>query len=95
MSLVAVAALGVFNILVLDLRERVHDLAVHKALGMTPQQTIAMVVASVTGVGLLGVPVGVAVQDLVVPAMAAGTCRTASSTCTARPRWCRSPSADW
>lgn len=73
--LVAVAALGVFNILVLDLRDRVHDLAVHKALGMTPRQTIAMVVASVTGVGLLGgligVPVGVAVQHLVVPAMAA------------------------
>ncbi len=74
--LVAVATLGVFNMLVLDLRERVHDLAVHKALGMTPRQTIAMVVASVTGVGLLGgligVPVGVAVQHLVVPAMAAG-----------------------
>jgi len=74
--LVAVAALGVFNMLVLDLRDRVHDLAVHKAFGMTPRQTIAMVVASVTGVGLLGgligVPVGVAVQHLVVPAMAAG-----------------------
>jgi putative ABC transport system permease protein len=74
--LVAVAALGVFNMLVLDLRDRVHDLGVHKALGMTPRQTIAMVVASVTGVGLLGgligVPVGVAVQHLVVPAMAAG-----------------------
>ena len=74
--LVAVAALGVFNMVVLDLRDRVHDLAVHKALGMTPRQTIAMVVASVTGVGLLGgligVPVGVALQHLVVPAMAAG-----------------------
>jgi len=74
--LVAVAALGVFNMLVLDLRERVHELAVQKALGMTPRQTIAMVVASVTGVGLvgglIGVPVGVAVQHLVLPAMAAG-----------------------
>jgi len=73
--LVAVAALGVFNMLVLDLRDRVHDLAVHKALGMTPRQTVAMVVASVTGVGLvgglIGLPVGMAVQHLVVPAMAA------------------------
>ncbi|MFJ5543889.1 FtsX-like permease family protein [Micromonospora chalcea] len=73
--LLAVAALGVLNMLVLDLRDRVHDLGVHKALGMTPGQTIAMVVASVAGVGLvgglLGVPAGVATQRLVVPAMAA------------------------
>ncbi|ATO13630.1 ABC transporter permease [Micromonospora sp. WMMA2032] len=73
--LLAVAALGVLNMLVLDLRDRVHDLGVHKALGMTPGQTIAMVVASVAGVGLLGgllgVPAGMAMQRLVVPAMAA------------------------
>ncbi|MFJ8829275.1 FtsX-like permease family protein [Micromonospora aurantiaca] len=73
--LLAVAALGVLNMLVLDLRDRVHDLGVHKALGMTPGQTIAMVVASVAAVGLvgglLGVPAGVAMQRLVVPAMAA------------------------
>ncbi|MFC0097005.1 FtsX-like permease family protein [Micromonospora marina] len=73
--LLAVAALGVLNMLVLDLRDRVHDLGVHKALGMTPAQTIAMVVASVAGVGLvgglLGVPAGVAMHRLVVPTMAA------------------------
>ncbi len=73
--LIAVAALGVLNMLILDLRDRVHDLGVHKALGMTPRQTIAMVVASVAGVGLvgglLGVPAGMAMQRLVVPAMAA------------------------
>ncbi|MFI5844610.1 FtsX-like permease family protein [Catenuloplanes sp. NPDC051500] len=73
--LVAVAALGVFNMLVLDLRDRVHDLGVYKALGMTPRQTVVMVVASVAGVGLLGgllgVPAGVLLQRLVVPAMAA------------------------
>jgi putative ABC transport system permease protein len=73
--LVAVAALGVFNMLVLDLRDRVHDLGVYKALGMTPRQTVTMVVASVAGVGLLGgllgVPAGILLQRLVVPAMAA------------------------
>ncbi|MBL7255421.1 FtsX-like permease family protein [Paractinoplanes lichenicola] len=73
--LLAVAALGVLNMLVLDLRDRVHDLGVHKALGMTPRQTIAMVIASVAGLGvlgsLLGVPLGIAMQRLVVPAMAA------------------------
>ncbi|GID29240.1 ABC transporter permease [Paractinoplanes brasiliensis] len=73
--LLAVAALGVLNMLVLDLRDRVHDLGVHKALGMTPRQTVAMVIASVAGVGLLGallgVPAGITMQRLVVPAMAA------------------------
>ncbi|GAA2672892.1 FtsX-like permease family protein [Actinoplanes palleronii] len=73
--LLAVAALGVLNMLVLDLRDRVHDLGIHKALGMTPKQTIAMVIASVAGVGLtgglLGVPLGIAMQRLVVPSMAA------------------------
>ncbi|WP_238161869.1 ABC transporter permease [Micromonospora endolithica] len=73
--LLAVAGLGVLNMLVLDLRDRVHDLGVHKALGMTPGQTIAMVIASVAGVGLvgglLGVPAGIAMHRLVVPMMAA------------------------
>ncbi|KUL23586.1 FtsX-like permease family protein [Actinoplanes awajinensis] len=73
--LLAVAALGVLNMLVLDLRDRVHDLGIHKALGMTPKQTIAMVIASVAGVGLvgglLGVPLGITMQRLVVPSMAA------------------------
>ena len=36
LMLVTVAALGVLNIVVLETRERVHDLGVHKALGMTP-----------------------------------------------------------
>ena len=53
LMLVTVAALGVLNMVVLETRERVHDLGVHKALGMTPRQTIAMVIASVvvTGAG--------------------------------------------
>ncbi|MET7699705.1 ABC transporter permease, partial [Streptomyces sp. NPDC005485] len=73
LMLVAVAGLGVLNSVVLDTRERVRDLGIHKALGMTPRQTIAMVIASVLGVGVLGgavgVPVGLALHDLVVPAM--------------------------
>ena len=47
--LVAVAGLGVLNTVVLQTRERVHDLGVFKAIGMTPRQTIAMVVCSVAG----------------------------------------------
>ncbi|GIH20655.1 ABC transporter permease [Rugosimonospora africana] len=79
LMLVAVAGLGVLNTVLLDTRDRVHDLGVFKALGMTPRQTIAMVVTSVAGVGLLagvaGVPVGIALHHIVMPAMgrAAGT----------------------
>ncbi|MGW0875962.1 ABC transporter permease [Streptomyces sp. NPDC002740] len=73
LMLVAVAALGVLNAVVLDTRERVRELGVHKALGMTPRQVIAMVVTSVVVTGLvggaLGVPLGVALHGRVVPAM--------------------------
>ncbi len=79
LMLVAVAGLGVLNTVVLDTRERVHDLGVFKALGMSPRQTLGMVVTSVAAVGLLaglvGVPIGVLLHGLVLPAMghAAGT----------------------
>jgi putative ABC transport system permease protein len=74
LMLVVVAGLGVLNAVVLDTRERVHDLGVVKALGMTPRQTVSMVLASVTVIGVtggaVGVPLGVALQRIVVPAMA-------------------------
>ncbi|MFB4299204.1 FtsX-like permease family protein [Actinomadura sp. NTSP31] len=84
--LVTVAGLGVLNAVVLDTRERVHDLGVCKAIGMAPRQTIAMVLASVAGLGaaggLLGLPAGVALHHLVMPLMgdAAGTRLTARMT---------------
>jgi putative ABC transport system permease protein len=69
------AGLGVLNTVVLHTRERVHDLGVFKAVGMTPRQTIAMVLCSVAGTGLLAgvlaVPAGIAVHQYVMPAMAA------------------------
>jgi putative ABC transport system permease protein len=71
--LVVVAGLGVLNTVVLQLRERVHDLGVFKSVGMTPRQAIAMVVCSVSLTGLLagivGVPLGVLVHNGVVPVM--------------------------
>ena len=71
--LVAVAGLGVLNTVVLQTRERVHDLGVFKAIGMTPRQTIAMVVCSVAGVGLLAglisIPAGIALHNYVLPVM--------------------------
>jgi putative ABC transport system permease protein len=72
--LAAVAGLGVLNTVVLYTRERVHDLGVFKAIGMTPRQAIAMVVCWVAGTGLvaglIAVPIGIAVHHYVVPAMA-------------------------
>lgn len=73
LMLVAVAGLGVLNGVVLDTHERIRDLGVHKALGMTPRQIVAMVLTSVALSGLvggaLGVPAGVALHAMVLPAM--------------------------
>jgi len=69
-----VAGLGVLNTVLLSTRERVHDLGVFKAVGMTPRQTIAMVVCWVAGTGLvaglLAVPAGIELHRYVLPAMA-------------------------
>jgi putative ABC transport system permease protein len=73
LMLVAVAGLGVLNSVVLDTRERVHDLGVCKALGMSPRQTVSLVLSSVAGVGVLGglvgVPAGFALHGYVLPVM--------------------------
>jgi putative ABC transport system permease protein len=77
--LAVMAGLGVLNTVVMHTRERVHDLGIFKAIGMTPGQTIAMIVSLVAGpgllAGLLAVPAGIAVHHQVLPAMAsaAGT----------------------
>jgi putative ABC transport system permease protein len=74
LMLALVAGLGVLNTVVLNTRERVHDLGVFKAVGMTPRQTIAMVMCWVGGAGLvagvIAVPAGIVVHDHVLPAMA-------------------------
>ena len=69
------AGLGVLNTVVLHTRERVHDIGVFKAVGMTPRQTIAMVVCWVAGTGLaagvIAVPAGIVLHHHVLPVMAA------------------------
>ncbi|MFD3920819.1 FtsX-like permease family protein [Streptomyces sp. NPDC058595] len=73
LMLITVAGLGVLNSVVLDTRERIHDLGVCKAIGMTPRQTLSLVLASVTVIGviggLIGVPAGYALHGLVMPVM--------------------------
>lgn len=71
-----VAALGVFNTVVLNTRERRRDLGMLKSIGMTPGQVTVMVVTSMAALGaiggLLGIPLGIVAHRLVVPAMANG-----------------------
>ena len=70
----SVAALGVFNTVILNTRERRRDLGMLKSIGMTPGQVTVMVVTSMAALGaigaLLGVPIGIGAHRLVVPAMA-------------------------
>lgn len=74
--LAAAAGLGVLNTVVLMTRERAHDIGVLKAIGMTPRQTITMLVTTVaaTGLvaGLIAVPAGIALHHAIVPVMASG-----------------------
>ncbi|MEV7506904.1 FtsX-like permease family protein [Streptomyces sp. NPDC091201] len=65
-----VASLGVFNTVLLSVRERRRELGMLKSIGMTPRQVVAMTVASVAvpglAGGLLGLPLGVLAHRLVV-----------------------------
>ncbi|MEU6181062.1 ABC transporter permease [Streptomyces coeruleorubidus] len=73
LMLIIVAGLGVLNAVVLDTRDRIHDLGVCKAIGMSPRQTMSLVLASVAVIGafggLLGVPAGYALHHVVMPVM--------------------------
>ena len=68
--LVAMSIGGVFNTVLLETRQRTREVAVLKAIGLTPAQVVAMVIATVVPVGLLagliGVPIGLAAQRLVL-----------------------------
>lgn len=68
--LTIVAALGVFNTVLLNIRERRRDLGMLKSIGMTPRQVTLMTVSSVAALGaaggLLGIPLGIVAHRLVV-----------------------------
>jgi putative ABC transport system permease protein len=71
------AALGVLNSVLMLARERVHDLGVFKAVGMTPRQTVAMVacwaVAPAIGAAIIGLPAGMRLQAVVIHTIGNGT----------------------
>jgi putative ABC transport system permease protein len=72
--IMVVAGVGVLNTVALQIRERAHDIGVFKSIGMTPRQTLAMVVCSVAFIGLaagiVAIPAGVYLHHGVVPVMA-------------------------
>ncbi|MGN5381931.1 FtsX-like permease family protein [Streptomyces lasalocidi] len=71
LMLTLVAAMGVFNTVVLSARERQRDLGMLKSIGMTPRQVTVMMVVSMAGLGLvggiLGLPLGVTAYRVVIP----------------------------
>lgn len=72
--IIVIAGLGVLNTVALQVREKARDIGILKALGMTPRQTLGMVVCSVgiTGLiaGIIAVPAGILLHHGVLPAMA-------------------------
>lgn len=71
--LAIVAALGVFNTVVLNTRERRRDLGMLKSIGMTPREVTVMMVTSMAELGvlgtLIGLPLGILAHRLVVTAV--------------------------
>ncbi|BBH69447.1 hypothetical protein ACTI_61320 [Actinoplanes sp. OR16] len=72
--LATVAGLGVLNTVMLNTRERVHEIGVLKSVGMTPAQIRLLVVSSVVLIGAVGgvlaVPLGLALHGWALPVMA-------------------------
>jgi hypothetical protein len=70
---VVLAGIGVFATLLVQAREKVHDLGIHKALGMTPRQVITMVVCWAAAPALIAaaiaLPAGTALEPVVARAV--------------------------
>ena len=73
LMMIVVAGLGVLNTVLLGTRDRVRDLGVFKAVGMTPRQTIAMVMCWVVGpaiaAAVIAVPVAMQLHSATISAM--------------------------
>lgn len=71
--LIAISLGGVFNTVLLETQQRTRELAVLKAIGLTPAQVIGLVLASIAPVsvaaGLIGVPLGLIAQRAVLDYM--------------------------
>jgi putative ABC transport system permease protein len=71
------AGLGVLNAALMAARERVHDLGVFKAVGMTPRQTTTMVICWVIAPAVIAaaiaLPAGLIITDHLVRQLTSGT----------------------
>jgi hypothetical protein len=80
---IVLAAIGVFATLLMQARERVHDLGIHKALGMTPRQVITMVacwaIAPAIIAAAIALPAGVALEPAVARAIVSAQAGPAES----------------
>jgi putative ABC transport system permease protein len=63
LMMAVVAGLGVLNTVLLGTRDRVRDLGVFKAVGMTPRQTITMVMCWVAGPAIVASVIAVPIAD--------------------------------
>jgi putative ABC transport system permease protein len=70
---IVLAGLGVLNSVLMAARERVHDLGIFKALGMTPGQAIVMVgcwvIAPAIAAAVIATPAGITAHSLTVQAI--------------------------
>jgi putative ABC transport system permease protein len=57
--LLTISAIGVFNTILLNTREQTKDIALLKSIGMTPLQTIWMIISSASTIGLIGSILGI------------------------------------
>ena len=83
---VILAGIGVFSTLLTQARERVHDLGIHKALGMTPRQVIVMVTCWALAPAILAaaiaLPAGAVLEPVVARAIASAQEGPAENTAT-------------
>jgi putative ABC transport system permease protein len=79
--LVVISLGGVFNTVLLETRQRTRELAILKAVGLSPRLVVAMIESSVAPVGLLagiiGVPVGLVMERVVLAYMGEIAAKTA------------------
>jgi FtsX-like permease family len=84
------AVIGVFATLLMQAREKVRDLGIHKALGMTPRQVITMVacwaVAPAIIAAVIALPAGVALEPVVARAVVSAQAGPAGNIAPLMPR---------
>ena len=89
LAVAALAGLGVLNSVLMATRERVHDLGVFKAVGMTPRQITAMTISGIIPPAIIAaaiaLPAGLSLQATLVQHLSASAFQTRSGNGPALP----------